>query len=454
MGVLNAWRARTLSLKGKALVVNVQALSRIWYIASLIYMPAWALKELSFAVFDFFWKTKRELVARAVVLQPASLGGYSVVDIRFKTLSLVSQWVKRFILAPCGWSFSMSFWCFSCFKVSPVTVFFSNPSLFKHTLLPPFYSSLLLAWCALQGSCLSSLVFAADDPLAIPPVLNLSARSAYQFLLAVNYTIPHCVVKFRPLFGDLYWSSTWQQLYFSDFDRSILDFSWKVAHGVVYTDLDLHVTLLGKELRPVVSARDLGVYMDATLSFDEHITSVTSSCLSSLSQINRIKHLLDRNTLVNVINALVFSKLYYCSSVWSSTTKKNIKKLQNVQNFAARIITRSRKFDRITPVLKELKWLSVQSMLIYRDCVLVFKCLRGFAPDYLAKMFKKRSEIHNKDTRNKNKMDIPRYRTAAGQRTFYYRAVSLWNNLPGSLTELANLALFKKELMRHLQREC
>ena len=53
-------------------------------------------------------------------------------------------------------------------------------------------------------------------------------------------------------------------------------------------DLDLHVTLLGKELRPVVSAKDLGVYMDATLSFDEHITSVTSanSCLSSLSQIN------------------------------------------------------------------------------------------------------------------------------------------------------------------------
>ena len=57
------------------------------------------------------------------------------------------------------------------------------------------------------------------------------------------------------------------------------------------TDLDLHVTLLGKELSPVVSAKDLGVYMDAALSFDEHITSVTS-CLSSLSHINRVKHLL------------------------------------------------------------------------------------------------------------------------------------------------------------------
>ena len=89
-------------------------------------------------------------------------------------------------------------------------------------------------------------------------------------------------------------------------------------------------------------------------SFDEHITSVTSSCLSSLSQINRVKHRLDRNTLLGVNSALVFSKLYYCSSVWSSTTKKNINKLQNVQNFAARIITHSQKFDHITPVLTEL----------------------------------------------------------------------------------------------------
>ena len=91
------------------------------------------------------------------------------------------------------------------------------------------------------------------------------------------------------------------------------------------TDLDLHVTLLGKELRPVVSA----------------------------------KH-----------------------------------KLQNVQNFAARIITRSQKFDHITPVPKGLKWLSVESMHIYRDCIVVLKCLRGLALDYLAKKLKK-SEIHN-----------------------------------------------------------
>ena len=89
-------------------------------------------------------------------------------------------------------------------------------------------------------------------------------------------------------------------------------------------------------------------------------------------------------------------------------------------------------------------------MLAYRDCILVFKCLRGLTPDYLAKKFKKRSEIHNKDTQNKNNMDIPGYRTGVGQRTFHYRAVSPWNSLPERLTELTNVASFKKELMRRV----
>ena len=102
---------------------------------------------------------------------------------------------------------------------------------------------------------------------------------------------------------------------------------------------DFHVTLVGKQLHPVSSAKDLGVTIDASLTYDEHVTNVASSCTANLCQINRIRHILDRQTLTTIINALVFSKLYYCSSVWANTSKKNLEKLQRVQNFAARIIT-------------------------------------------------------------------------------------------------------------------
>ena len=109
---------------------------------------------------------------------------------------------------------------------------------------------------------------------------------------------------------------------------------------------DLNLVLLGKELVPL--AKDLGLFVDSTLSFDEHITISVYSCIASLVQINRVKHLFDVKTLVNVINALVFSKLFYCSTVWSRTSKKNLKKLQRVRNFAAILVTKARKYNHIT----------------------------------------------------------------------------------------------------------
>ena len=47
-----------------------------------------------------------------------------------------------------------------------------------------------------------------------------------------------------------------------------------------------------------------------------------------LCQIGRVKYLFDRSTLFKIINALVFGKLFYCSSVWAVASKKNIERLQ------------------------------------------------------------------------------------------------------------------------------
>ena len=57
--------------------------------------------------------------------------------------------------------------------------------------------------------------------------------------------------------------------------------------------------------------------MDGSLTYDEHVTQVTSKCIGSLCQINRVRYLFDRSTLITRINSLVFSKLLYCSSVWA-----------------------------------------------------------------------------------------------------------------------------------------
>ena len=73
--------------------------------------------------------------------------------------------------------------------------------------------------------------------------------------------------------------------------------------------------LLGKTISPVPFAKDLGVYIDQYLTYDVHITKTASSCMNQLIHIRRIKHLLDKKTLLLLINSFAFSKLYCCNSI-------------------------------------------------------------------------------------------------------------------------------------------
>ena len=139
--------------------------------------------------------------------------------------------------------------------------------------------------------------------------------------------------------------------------------------------------------------------------------------------------------------------MFYCSSVWSNTSYKNIQKLQLIQNFACKIITGAPKYDHVTP---ELNWLSVSDMLKVREAVMVYKCINNLAPDYLCTKFTKRCSIHNYTTRNNSKLQIPLFKSASGQRTFSYRAVSLWNELDEVLKISTTVKSFKNLLKTSL----
>ena len=117
---------------------------------------------------------------------------------------------------------------------------------------------------------------------------------------------------------------------------------------------------------------------------NDHISSLSSSLLFSLCQISRIHHLFSKEVLYIMINSIVFSKLFYCSAVWSGTYKQNIHKLQLLKNFAARILTEIKKYDHITPVLKTLGWLTIEEQLWLRDVTMMYKCVNNLVPAYIS----------------------------------------------------------------------
>ena len=188
--------------------------------------------------------------------------------------------------------------------------------------------------------------------------------------------------------------------------------------------IDFRLFLLGKELEPVKAGRDRGVTLDSNLTFNKHIVSTVSTCVSRLDQINRVKHIFEKRALIIIINDLVFSKLFYCSSFWSNTTQANL---------ACRILCGAKKFDHITPLLKDLLWLPVRQQLYFRFAVLVFKCTTRCAPEYLTSKLVRRSAVSTRTTRNSQLLNRkPLFRTTCGQRTF---STSLWNKLQPTLKQ-------------------
>ena len=226
-----------MSYRGRALVINALGLSHIWYLASVIPVPDWVVRELNSLVFKFFWKGKVDLVAQSVVVQPCCAGGFGVVSIRLKVHALLVQWVRRLSVSSSGWVFFFRFHCHACFGQSPWDVL-SVPAPFDPGGLPPFYRDLLQAWRAVDGAfsvAKAALVIGASSGLVSAPVSCVSTKSVYTYLLSEHRSDPHCVVKFTPQYGPLYWPLTWDQLHWFDMDRLVIDLCWKVAHSVLYT---------------------------------------------------------------------------------------------------------------------------------------------------------------------------------------------------------------------------
>ena len=104
-----------------------------------------------------------------------------------------------------------------------------------------------------------------------------------------------------------------------------------------------------------------------------------------------------------------------------------------------RVVTRSRKFDHITPVLNELHWLTMVQRVRFKLALIVFKCLHGLTPSYLpddcvlVSSVAGRRPLRSADTRT---LYVPRTRTAIGTRNFAVAGPCVRNSLPPELRML------------------
>ena len=145
-------------------------------------------------------------------------------------------------------------------------------------------------------------------------------------------------------------------------------------------------------------ARNLGVTIDKHLNNIDHINNHKEAILWPLLKnlgldkstlffvsrnIPRVHHLLDQDPTKIIVQALIMSKLDYCNILLIGPTKYYLQNLQKMQNMCCHIILEVRKYDPITPHLRNLHWLKIEQCIGYKISVVVYVCVHNLVPGYL-----------------------------------------------------------------------
>ena len=218
------------------------------------------------------------------------------------------------------------------------------------------------------------------------------------------------------------------------------------------------INILGNQVLPAQSVRNLGVVFDSNFLFSDHVSQVIKPTRVHARDLYRIRPLLDLNTSVLLANALGSSRLDYCNSLFLSLTDSELRRLQLVQNSFCRVVTHSSKYSHITPQLKKLHWLPVKYRIQFKIGLITYKILNQGQPVYLRELIHPytSSRITRRSTHKLKFLHTPTFDRKVHKsvklfsNSFSHYAPGLWNSFPFHIRNSLSVASFRKHLKTHL----
>ena len=200
------------------------------------------------------------------------------------------------------------------------------------------------------------------------------------------------------------------------------------------------------------------MWFDSDFSLSKHVQNVCKSCFVQLRDFRHVRQFLTHDASVLVANALVSSWLDYCNSLFRSLSKFNLRRLQCIQNSAARIILDTSRYTSITPVLKKLNWLPVEHRSVFKIATFVYKFLPSGFPKYFAPYIFSYSSSYStrRSQSGGNFLVIPKFQPSVHKSvkqfgySFAFNAPTVWNALPEEIHASLSLASFRKCLKTYL----
>lgn len=189
----------------------------------------------------------------------------------------------------------------------------------------------------------------------------------------------------------------------------------------------------GTPLTESTNVRDLGVIIDNTLSFRDHIDSIISKASQVSGLVLRLMKIFKEPSLtILVYNSIIRSILEYCSVAWNPGYEVHSDRIERVQKrflyYLAYTDLNAKNFNSYDARLINYKVQTLKYRREAADFLFLYKLLNGYidAPDLLAKI---NFYIPRQGSRLQNRkiFSLPDVRSNLGQHSPIYRICSLAN---------------------------
>jgi len=235
------------------------------------------------------------------------------------------------------------------------------------------------------------------------------------------------------------WSQDWQLKFNADKCKVMHIGEQREPHSYYMTKDDIPVKLEITKLE-----KDLGVYVDPTLTFSAHCEQQVNKANRILGLIRRSYSYIDGESLLRLFTSLVRPYLEYANPVWYPIYKKDSTLLENVQRRATKLIPKLRDLS-YEKRLESLKLHSLQYRRVRGDMIEIFKHTTG-----IYKVEANYIILDNSITRGHDKK-LKKQRASKSVRCNFLtlRATNSWNSLPQHVIAAPSLNAFKSRLDKH-----
>jgi hypothetical protein len=196
--------------------------------------------------------------------------------------------------------------------------------------------------------------------------------------------------------------------------------------------------------------KHLGLTLSSDLSWNKHIADMVDKANRRLGIMRSLKHKLDRPSLERIYMGFIRPLLEYGDIVWDSPLE-TLNALEMVQKNAARIVVGATARSSTEGVYNETSWESLSKRREFHRLTLMYKILKGDAPDYLISLVPNTVGTRtNYPLRNRGNLDPPATRLNVYAHSFYPKTTESWNKLNERERNAPSLEAFKAYHKRSL----